>query len=111
VELRAGGAQIHNRWLADFVSVAPERFVGIMQLPPMSRLDLVLEEIRRGRESGLKAVNFPCPRPDFPMYTDECYEPLWSLCEELDVALVTHGGANLGANAAAGWPLASAIDG
>jgi predicted TIM-barrel fold metal-dependent hydrolase len=37
-------------------------------------------------------VNLPAPRSDYPAYNEEIYEPLWSACEALELALVTHGG-------------------
>ncbi len=91
-ELHALGSHIWNQWLADFVSVAPERLVGVMQIPIFD-VDAAVREIRWGREHGLRAVNFPAPRADFSSYTDDVYEPLWSVCEELDVPLLTHNGA------------------
>jgi predicted TIM-barrel fold metal-dependent hydrolase len=87
--LRAVGHQIWNRWLADFISGTPHRHVGVMQIPIWD-IDAALREIRWGYGAGLRAVNFPAPRPDYAPYTDRVYEPLWSLVEELDLPLVTH---------------------
>ncbi len=58
--LEAVGKRIYNRWLADFVAVAPERHVGIVEIPIWD-LDATLREITWARDSGLKAVNFPAP--------------------------------------------------
>ena len=87
--LRALGGRIWNQWLADFVSVAPERLLGVMQLPIWD-LPAAIEEIRWGVEHGLRAINFPAPRPDYPDYNDEHYEPFWSAVEEVGLPLVCH---------------------
>ena len=51
--LRLVGEQIWNRWLADFVSVAPERLLGVAQVP-------VWDVDAAVREVGV----VPCRRPD-----------------------------------------------
>jgi predicted TIM-barrel fold metal-dependent hydrolase len=90
-ELRMAGYQIWNRWLADFVSVAPERLIGVMQVPIWD-VGAAVRELEAGREAGLGAVNLPAPRSDFPAYNDEIYEPFWSACDELQIPLGTHTG-------------------
>lgn len=90
-ELRAVGAHIWNAWLADFVSLDPHRHIGVMQVPIWDA-DAAVREVRWGYHTGLRAVNFPAPREDFPAYTSEVYEPFWAICEELRLPLVTHAG-------------------
>jgi predicted TIM-barrel fold metal-dependent hydrolase len=90
-ELRAVGSHIWNVWLADFVASAPTRLVGVAQIP-IYDVPAAVEEIRWARSVGLKAVNLPAPRRDFPSYNSPIYEPLWEACEELDIPLMTHGG-------------------
>lgn len=88
-ELVALGRQIYNRWLADFVSVAPHRHVGLAQLP-MWDIPAAIEELTRARESGLKGVNFPRHRAGLAPYNDPVWEPFWSACEDLEMTLTTH---------------------
>jgi predicted TIM-barrel fold metal-dependent hydrolase len=90
-ELRAVGFDIWNRWLADFVSVAPERHVGVMQVPIWD-VDRAVRTVEECRRAGLKGVNFPAPRSDYPAYSDPIYEPFWAACEDLDVPLLSHSG-------------------
>ncbi|MCW2799784.1 MAG: amidohydrolase 2 [Aeromicrobium sp.] len=90
-EDQAVGMRIFNRWMADLISAAPERLLGVIQIPIWD-VDAAVEEIRLGRASGLRAVNLPAPRTDFASYDDPKYEPLWAVCEELEMALVTHSG-------------------
>lgn len=91
VQLRAEGARIWNRWIADLVSVDPVRTVGVMQIP-IEDVSEAVREIHRCREAGLRAVNFPAPRRDFLPYNEPVYEPLWAACEELDLPLLSHSG-------------------
>lgn len=87
--LRALGGHIWNEWLADFVSVAPERLVGVMQIP-MSDIEASMAEVKWGKEHGLKAINFPGPRAHFPSYNDPAYDPFWSVVGEVELPLVCH---------------------
>lgn len=90
-ELRQAGGHIWNAWLTDYCSVAPERLIGVMQIP-IYDVDAAIREIEWGAERGLKVVNFPAPRPDFPAYNHPDYEPLWDVCESLGLPLATHAG-------------------
>ncbi|MGE3447549.1 MAG: amidohydrolase family protein [Microbacteriaceae bacterium] len=102
--LRAVGEQIWNRWLADACSIAPERLLGVIQVPIWD-LDAAIEEMAAGRERGLTVVNLPAPRADLVPYNDPVYERFWAACEDLDMTLATHTGggeAPLGFQAADG---------
>jgi predicted TIM-barrel fold metal-dependent hydrolase len=90
-ELRIVGEQIWNRWLADFVSVAPDRLLGVMQ-QPIWDVQRAVEMVTWGKSHGLKAINFPAPRPDYPTYNQPYYDAFWSVVQDLDLALVCHGG-------------------
>ena len=85
------GVRIYNRWLADFVSTAPDRHVGIAHIP-ISDLSACVREIEWAAEAGLKGINLPAPRSDIPMLNDPAWEPIWSACEETGMTLNTHGG-------------------
>ena len=87
--LRSAGGRIWNRWLADFVSVAPERLIGVMQIPIWD-VEAAVEEVRWGAAHGLGAINFPGPRPHYPAYNSLDYEALWSVVEEVGLPLVCH---------------------
>ncbi len=97
LELLAVGRQIYNRWLADFVSQAPERHVGLAQLPIWD-VELARAELVRAADSGLRGVNFPVIQDGIPGYNLPEWESLWSLCEERQLPLVTHvgGGGRVG---------------
>ncbi len=92
-ELRTVGVHLWNQWLADFCSAAPERLLGVAQVP-MWDVEAAMQEVRFAKEHGLRAINFPAPRPDYPPYNRfEVYEPFWSLIDEVDLPLITHSGA------------------
>lgn len=85
------GVRIYNRWLADFVSSAPERSAGIAHIP-ISDPAACVREVKWAAEAGLRGINLPAPRNDIPMLNDPVWEPLWSICEETGMSLNTHGG-------------------
>jgi predicted TIM-barrel fold metal-dependent hydrolase len=88
-ELRSAAGKIWNRWLADYVSVAPNRLVGVLQTAVWD-VETAVREIQWGVERGLRAVNLPAPRTDFAPYTSPIYEPLWQICAENGAVLMTH---------------------
>jgi predicted TIM-barrel fold metal-dependent hydrolase len=85
------GVHIYNRWLADFVATAPDRHIGIAHIP-ISDPEACVREVEWAANAGLKGINLPAPRGDFPMLNDPIWEPLWSVCEETGLSLNTHGG-------------------
>ncbi|MFO1536419.1 MAG: amidohydrolase family protein [Actinomycetota bacterium] len=91
-ELGMAGAQAHNRWLAELCAVSPERRCGVALVPITAELDDVLGEIRRAKESGLGAVMIPAMWVNQAPYHDRRYDPVWALCEELQMRVVTHSG-------------------
>ncbi len=97
-EHRWAGIQAHNRWLADFCAAAPGRRAGCAQVF-LNDLDDTLGEIQWAKQNidvfgGVLLPNVP-PNSALPPLWDPHYEPLWELCEELDVVLNVHSGSGL----------------
>jgi predicted TIM-barrel fold metal-dependent hydrolase len=97
-ERRWAGLQAHNRWLADFCAQAPGRRAGVAQIFA-NRIDDAVAEVRWAVEhirpfGGILLPSLP-PGAGLPGLWDPAYEPLWSLCEELDVPVNIHGGGGL----------------
>jgi predicted TIM-barrel fold metal-dependent hydrolase len=97
-ERRWAGVQAHNRWLADFCAQAPGRRAGCAQVF-LNDLDDTLAEIRWAKENmhvfgGILMPNV-APNSSLPPLWDPHYEPLWNLCEELDVVCNVHTGTGL----------------
>jgi predicted TIM-barrel fold metal-dependent hydrolase len=96
LELRWAGVQAHNRWQVDFTSLAPTRRRGLIQIFPHD-IDLALAEIRWGAEQGcFGGVLIPAVSPGDPVVEPlfhTRYEPVWALCQDLDISVVQHSGA------------------
>jgi predicted TIM-barrel fold metal-dependent hydrolase len=88
----AAGLPAHNRWLADFVSVAPERF-GAMANIDFDDVESAVAEIRWARDAGLRGVLLPAFDEERPLFSPD-FEPIWSLLEELEMPLNCHVGAS-----------------
>ena len=88
-ELAQVGVRMYNRWLADFVSVSPERHVGLAYLPVWD-IDASIAEVEWAAENGLKGINFPSPQTYFPEYNKPVWAPFWSAAAAADMPLTTH---------------------
>jgi predicted TIM-barrel fold metal-dependent hydrolase len=90
-ERRWAGIQAHNRWLKDFCDAAPGRRFGVAQLF-IDDVDDAVAEIRWAKENGLSQVLLPS---DHHLKLHNLYlrrlDPIWSVCEELDMPVGRHG--------------------
>ncbi len=97
-ERRWAGVQAHNRWLADFCADAPGRRAGCAQIF-FNDMDAALAEIRWAKEhiDVFGGILLPAPAPNsaLPPLWEPYYDPLWDLCEELDVICNVHSGSGL----------------
>jgi predicted TIM-barrel fold metal-dependent hydrolase len=94
-EHRLAGVRAHNRWLVDFCNEFPDRRAGVGQIF-LNDVDDALEDIRWIKEHGLRGgILLPNVPPDAkwvkPLY-DRCYDPVWELCQDLEVPVTIHGG-------------------
>jgi predicted TIM-barrel fold metal-dependent hydrolase len=89
---RWAGLRAHNRWLVDFCREAPGRRAGVAQVM-LYDIDDAVEEVRWVREAGLTGgILLPMDGTEgasVPLYAPE-YEPLWTICEELQVPVHRH---------------------
>lgn len=93
-EQRWAGLRAHNRWLADFCADAPGRRAGVAQILLNDPAEAV-REVRRTKEAGLTGgILLPGTPPGsgIPELYSQVYDPLWAVCEELDVPVNHHGG-------------------
>jgi predicted TIM-barrel fold metal-dependent hydrolase len=92
---RWAGLQAHNRWLADFCAAAPGRRAGIVQIM-LHDIDAAVAEVRWAKEAGLTGgVLLPGAPPGSglpPLFDGDYYEPLWAVCEELQLPVNHHAG-------------------
>ncbi len=92
---RRAGVHAHNRWLVDWCGEYPERRAGVGQIF-LNDVDDAMEDVRWIKEHGLRGgVLLPNIAPDVkwvkPLY-DPCYDPLWSLLEDLEMPVNVHSG-------------------
>ena len=93
-ERRWAGIQAHNRWLADFCAELPGRRAGLAQIF-LPFVEESVKEIRWAKENGLTGgVLLPGAPPGSniePLYSP-AYEPIYAVCEELEMPLTQHSG-------------------
>ena len=86
------GMRMYNRWVADIVSVAPDRFVGVAHMPYWDPR-ACLEEVEFAHDAGVRAMLLPPPRLGFIEYDRPEWEPVWAACAERNMTLQSHLGA------------------
>jgi predicted TIM-barrel fold metal-dependent hydrolase len=94
-EHRLVGIRAHNRWLVDFCQAFPNRRAGVGQIF-INNIEDALADARWIKEHGLRGgLLVPTVPPDCdwvrPLY-DPYYDPLWALCQELEIPINCHGG-------------------
>lgn len=90
-QLAGAFTRAYNNWLRDFCSYDPQilRGVGAINLHEPEEM---VPEVRRIAEFGWKAV-FLRPNPvKGRLLSDLAYEPFWSECEQLGIAVSLHEG-------------------
>jgi predicted TIM-barrel fold metal-dependent hydrolase len=90
-EYKRAGRRAFNRWLADFVSVAPERWAGMAPVSWQQDPEQIIAEIREVHASGLRGITLPVFERDRPVYHAQ-WEPVWNVLEELGMVINNHMG-------------------
>ncbi len=91
-EQNLAGIQSYNRWLADFCRDHPKRMMGVA-LVNIDDIDVTVQEIRDAKEMGLNGgILLPTSTATFPFYHHPRYEPIWQVCDELDMPIQSHSG-------------------
>lgn len=78
----------HNRWLADFCSSEPDRFIP-MACVSFDDVEAAVKEIRWAHETGFKGVLLPMFDAQVPLF-DPRHEPIWRTVEELGMPVNSH---------------------
>jgi predicted TIM-barrel fold metal-dependent hydrolase len=92
-ELQWAGARAHNRWMAEFVAMAPERRFGLALVTPFWGVDTAVAEVELARERGLRGIMLPHMWTGQDPYHHPKYEPLWAACADLGMVVHFHSGA------------------
>jgi predicted TIM-barrel fold metal-dependent hydrolase len=86
------GCKAYNRWLADFCKTSPARMAGVV-LINVDDIDVTVEMIREAKQAGLwGGVLLPTSTGTHPFYHHPRYEPIWQVCEELEMPVQSHAG-------------------
>ncbi len=91
-ELQWAGCRAHNRWIAEFCQMAPERRAGLAIVPVLWDIDDAVKEVHWAKENGLRGILIPSMWGNQPAYHHPRYNPFWSACEELDLVVNLHSG-------------------
>lgn len=91
-EYNLEGNRAYNRWLADLCSVNPGRHAGVAIIN-VDDIDVTVEEIKKAKEQNLfGGILLPISTGDYPFYHHPRYEPLWAICNELNMPIHVHSG-------------------
>ena len=93
-DVRAAGQRAYHRWLADFMSAAGGRLVGVAEPGPCLDLDETIRELRWCADHGFRSAFLPgsTADPALPALVDPYFEPFWDACEDLGLVLGVHAG-------------------
>ena len=91
-ELQWAGARAHNRWLAEFCQMAPERRAGVAITPVLWDVDTAVQEIYWAKENGLAGILIPSRWGKLDAYHHPKYDPIWAACEQLGMVVHLHSG-------------------
>lgn len=90
--LSAAMCRAYNNWLHDYCSHNPARMKGVCLLP-FQDIELMLTELRRAATDLDMVGIFWRPNPVLGRrVSDRAYDPLFALCEELDMPMCSHEG-------------------
>ncbi|MBW2385684.1 MAG: amidohydrolase [Deltaproteobacteria bacterium] len=91
-ETQWAGARAHNRWIAELSQMAPARHLGVAVVPATWDVDEAVREVRWARQNGLGSIMIPVMWGPHAPYHHPKYDPLWAICQELDVVIHFHSG-------------------
>jgi predicted TIM-barrel fold metal-dependent hydrolase len=92
-EVVAAGGRAYHRWLTDTFGAASDRMLRVGNPGSGVDIDAMLAELRWLAEHGFVAAELPnTSGRDLPPLDDEYFDPYWSLCDELGLAVAVHAG-------------------
>ncbi len=91
-DLQWAGCMAHNRWMAEFVQTSPARRIGLACIPALWDVPRAVEGVRWARENGLRGVVLPPIWEHHEPYHHPRYDPLWAVCQDLDMVVHFHSG-------------------
>jgi uncharacterized protein len=95
-ELELACAKAYNDWLIEEWASVSDRFIP-QCIVPIWPAEAAVDEIKRAVAKGHRGVIFPSlpmHLRDVPHVSGPEYDPVWSVCEELQVPICLHAGAS-----------------
>ena len=87
--------QAYNDWLIDVWASASERFIP-QCVVPLAPIEATVQEIQRAVKQGHRGVVYPAApmmlREGLPHINEPDYDPIWALCQDLQVPVCFHAG-------------------
>ena len=88
VERLSAGYRAYNRWLADFRSFAPERWLGMAAIT-LHDVDAAIAQIKAVKDMGFAGIALPTLPDDDRLY-QERYDGVWATLEDLEMVVNIH---------------------
>jgi predicted TIM-barrel fold metal-dependent hydrolase len=88
IDQLSAGYRAYNRWLADFRSVAPQRWRGMAAIS-FHDVDAAVRELRAVKELGFAGVAIPALPGEDRLY-QPAYEIIWATLQELELVANIH---------------------
>ena len=88
VALQQAVFKAYNSWVADYVAVAPHRFLGVAMIG-LDDMDWALAELERAHELGLRGAMI-WDDPGDRTYADPYFDPFWRAAAERDMPVSLH---------------------
>jgi uncharacterized protein len=96
-QLELACVRAYNDWLVEEWAAASERFIP-QCIVPIGPIEATVAEIKRAVAKGHRGVIFPSlpmHLRDVPHVSGAEYDPVWQICEELNVPVCLHAGASI----------------
>lgn len=93
-DLELACVQAYNDWLIEEWSLTSKRFIA-QCIVPLWPAEATVAEIQRAIRMGHKGVVFPAVPMELrniPHINDAAYDPIWAVCQDLDVPICFHSG-------------------
>jgi predicted TIM-barrel fold metal-dependent hydrolase len=95
-DLELACVQAYNDWLLEVWASASPRFIP-QCVVPLAPIETTVAEIRRAVGKGHRGVIFPATPMllrELPHINEASYDPVWAVCQELDVPVCFHSGSS-----------------
>ena len=84
----SAGYRAYNRWLTDFRSHAPERWIGMAAIS-LHDIEAAIDEIKAIKQMGFGGIALPALPGSDRLYQPR-YEPVWATLEDLELVVNIH---------------------